>query len=179
MLNVISMPFHLCQDRCICFHILWEYFFPADMIDLIKAALETNLPSFEAVSKILEDHKRPVSLNHLLNAIETYRKAKRTYEAIVSFEGEHLDVFGEHIGNNWLKRLPNVSKIRLHHTLPYTEHLAVLNQSKQVIIDPLEPHWILPALAAGCTPLGYELDNYQPQSWEKQTEQLVEFLHES
>jgi len=158
---------------------MWEEFFPREMINIIKAAIETGLLPYEAVVHVLEGNTHPVSMNHLLNGVETYQKAKRTYSSIASFEGECLDVFGEHIGNNWLKRLPNVNKVRLHYKLPYTEHLAVLKQSKQVIIDPLEPHWIMPAVAAGCIPVGYSSEKFQPQSWEKQTDQLIELLHES
>ena len=155
---------------------MWEDFFPKHMIAIIKKALATSLPPYEAVMCALKGNTEPISLNHLLDAVETHQRAKRAYDVITSFEGGYIDVFGAHIGNNWLKRLPCAQWVRLHHTLPYTEHMEVLKQSKQIIIDPLEPHWYLPAVAAGCKPLGYIPEQTQPLSWEKQTNQLIEQL---
>ncbi len=108
-----------------------------------------------------------------------------------------LDIFGEHQGSNWLKRLPPT--VSLHIGLPYTEHFSVLARAKLLIVDPDDIHWKMAAVAVGCLPLMADeedlqdqiatfladsqkrkiyLEHYYPQlhSWERQTEQLLEHL---
>lgn len=131
-------------------------------------------------------------------------KATRAYQVISSFQDISIDVFGEHIGNNWYTRLPNSAHVHLHSQLPYTEHFEVLAQSKIVVLDPLDVSWELPAAAAGCLPLMADRDDLQEQirmlladskkrskaletyqeqiqkmTWENQTDQLIEHLYES
>lgn len=108
-----------------------------------------------------------------------------------------LDIFGEHQGNNWLKRLPPT--VSLHIGLPYTEHFSVLARAKLLIVDPEDIHWKMAAVAVGCLPLMADeedlqdriatflldpqkrkiyLEHYYPQlhSWERQIEHLLEHL---
>ncbi len=61
-----------------------------------------------------------------------------------------LDIFGEHMGNNWLVRLP--SQIHLHAPLPYSECFELLRASKMALLNPDDP-WHDVAIAAGCLPL--------------------------
>lgn len=153
---------------------IWEDFYPQNIIALLKKIIQTEVTSEEIIKTFKTE-----SLSLILRGVERYRKAKRAYEIISTFEGGYLDVFGEHIGNNWLKRLPNAKWIRLHYKLPYIEHLEVLKKSKQVIIDPLEPHWIAPAIAYGCELIGGLIPPILPKSWEEQTTKLVDLLHVS
>ncbi len=152
---------------------MWEDFYPSDILKKLKQAVATALPPYEAATAVMED---PSTLSLLLQGICSYRKAQFAYQAITSFEGERLDVFGEHVGNNWLKRLPNVKRVHLHYKLPYTEHLEVLKQSRAVILDPLEPHWAAPAQAYGCALLGEVPPAFELHSWERQVEQLIEVV---
>ncbi|MCH9628103.1 MAG: hypothetical protein S4CHLAM2_17560 [Chlamydiales bacterium] len=150
---------------------MWEDFYPKEVLEKLKRAIASDLPPYEAASAVV-DH--PAELTLLFQGVCSYKKAVFAHHAITSFEGERLDVFGEHMGNNWLKRLPNASKVHLHYKLPYTEHLEVLKQSRAVILDPLEPHWAAPAQAFGCTLQGVVPQTLELYSWERQTEKLIE-----
>lgn len=147
----------------------WQTLFSKKVVTLLKRSVELCsknrhwLP-IEGVIEGLKEIEIPpdeVSLNDLLYGVETYLKANRIYELISSIEGVRLDVFGEHVGNNWLRRLKNSEWIYLHAELPYTEHFEVLKLSKVVLFDALDSSdhlekWFLAALATGCLPITNE-----------------------
>ncbi len=82
----------------------------------------------------------------------------RTVSLIESMQGVRIDVFGEHIGNQWLQRLKNKQDVFLHWSLPYTEHFEVLRRSKLLLRHQIPgsegaDEWVFPALCCGCLPL--------------------------
>lgn len=97
-----------------------------------------------------------ISLHDLVHAVEEYLQAFHTMNIVTQFMKNSLDVFGDHQGNNWLKRI--VNHIRLHSSLPYTEHFSLMQQSKIVICKPFnsadrsEP-WFFAAAGCGALPL--------------------------
>lgn len=93
--------------------------------------------------------------NYFLFLVEEYLKASRSRALIESVEGKRVDVFGEHVGNNWLRRLKNAKNVYLHSSLPYTEYFEVLKRSKvllrhQILAQEGSDEWVFPALAFGC-----------------------------
>lgn len=142
-----------------CLRERWKEFFPEEVISLLDVTVSSGKPAYET----LKDAPWPISLCHTIEAVEEYVKAKRAYKVISSFKGHTLDVFGEHIGSNWYRRLPNALNIRLHASLPYTAHFDVLAQSKLAILDPLDRCWELHAAAVGCLPLMADLENLHEQ----------------
>jgi hypothetical protein len=87
--------------------------------------------------------------------VEEYLKAARSRHLIECVRGRRVDVFGEHVGNNWLRRLKNVDNVYLHSSLPYTEHFEVLKETKtllrqQVTVKDGSDEWLFAALALGC-----------------------------
>ncbi|MFZ0565470.1 MAG: glycosyltransferase [Chlamydiales bacterium] len=179
----------------------WETLFSKEIVALMRRCCDRCLRNreflpIEGIARELEESRimpNEVSLNDLLYGVESYLKARRISELIGSFEGVRLDVFGEHVGNNWLKRLKNSEWIYLHAKLPFTEHFEVLKLSKMVLLDVLDAtdsleKWFLPALAAGCFPLINETpylkellgENqalfYPSRDWKKMMEKVHYFL---
>lgn len=144
----------------------WQELFSDKVVSLLKRAVQICsehldwLP-VEGVLGALKEMEIPpgeVSLNDLIYGVEAFLKAERIQKLVSSFEGVRLDVFGEHIGNNWLRRLKNSEWVYLHGELPYTEHFEVLKLSRIAVFDSLESadgcgKWFLAAIAAGCLPL--------------------------
>jgi hypothetical protein len=100
--------------------------------------------------------------------------AQKTHKEIDALEGLSIDIFGEHIGHNWLVRLP--SSVRLHSSLPYIEHFTVLSSSVLILAE-LSDQWYWPAIAAGCLPVVANKEQIQhylkyPQEREKALESL-------
>lgn len=102
------------------------------------------------------------SLNDLLFSVEEYLLAQRVHQWIESIEGYTIHVFGEHIGNNWLRRLKNGKNVYLHSSLPYAqpyvEYMEILSMSKILVRDEIQfrdgcDEWIFAAVAHGCLPL--------------------------
>ncbi|MCC5832661.1 MAG: hypothetical protein JJU12_06425 [Chlamydiales bacterium] len=183
-----------------CLRERWKEFFSDEVIELLDTAVSSGRPAYET----LKEAPCPLSLCHSIEAVEEYTKAVRAYKTISSCKGHTLDVFGEHIGNNWYRRLPNALHLRLHAPLPYTAHFDVLAQSKLVILDPLDRSWELPAAAAGCLPLMADLEDLHEQialyladskkrekaleryrepielqTWDNQAGRLIEIMHEN
>ncbi len=186
-----------------CLRERWNEFFTAEVIELMEAILPCTSSGISIYEK-LEKAPLQLSLCHTIEAIEEYSRAERAYEVIASCRGYTLDVFGEHIGSSWYRRLPNASCVRLHAPLPFTAHFEVLSQSKLVILDPLDASWKLPAAASGCLPLMADLEDLheqiafylgdskkrrkaiesyqedlQNQTWENQAGHLIEALYEN
>jgi spore maturation protein CgeB len=120
-----------------------------------------HLPPFFPIKKRLQSDPhllKKISLHDLICAAETYLRAESAYGLISTFTACRLDIWGDHIGNNWLVRLKNRDQIFLHDPLPYTEHFELLKQSKIAIFDqPLwsdgDGHFLVQAVAMGCLPL--------------------------
>jgi hypothetical protein len=96
-----------------------------------------------------------VCLADLLYALEEAIEAEATYTLVSSLKVPRIDLFGEHVGNNWLRRLPSPECVHLHSSLPFVEHYRVLAQSKVLLCDGVHtpdgaPPWLLPALALDC-----------------------------
>jgi len=96
-----------------------------------------------------------IQFAEMLTAIESYLKADYTRKGIESLTCNRIDVFGDHVGSNWLKKLKNGRNVYLHGALPYTEHFEVLKRSKILVRTPgpSSTHfdeWVLPALIQGC-----------------------------
>lgn len=91
---------------------------------------------------------------YLIYCLEEYLKAIRIRGLIESIEGRRVDVFGEHSGNNWLKRLKNGHNVHLHSSLPYPEHFEVLKRSKLLLRDQFHQdcsdEWAFGACLTGC-----------------------------
>jgi hypothetical protein len=183
-----------------CLRERWSEFFSVEVIEIIEKSLCSEKPLYT----IFREASFPISLCHTIEAVEEFERAERAYQVITHYKGNVLDVFGEHIGSNWYRRLPNSSTIHLHASLPYAAHFDVLAQSKIVILDPLDCSWELPAAASGCLPLFANrqdlneqialylgdskkrekaLDSYQEritaQNWEIQSARLIEILYEN
>lgn len=129
--------------------------------------------------------------NYFLFFIEEYLKARRIRAMIESIPNRRVDVFGDHIGNNWLVRLKNPN-VYLHTPLPYTEHFEVLKRSKVLLRDQLQTsngsdEWLFAAFALGCAVLtngspylheSFEgkLFCYKTENWAEMNEMLNELL---
>jgi hypothetical protein len=124
-----------------------------------------RLFSAEALSMINEPPEDFLSLppnpwlshNDWLYAIEELEKAKRVQKIVESFKSP-LHLFGEHVGKNWLKRIPNAPHIFLHSALPFSECIEVLKQANFFVVDEPQsfvghPFWALVAPLCGALPL--------------------------
>lgn len=146
-----------------CKAALWKELFSPEGVSMLYKGVELCLknPDYLAVEAAYIVHKEAphaISLNDLIFCIEDYMRAVKTRALIESFKGVRVDIFGEHVGNNWLKRLKNKDCVFLHSSLPYTEHFEVLKMSKILVRSQDNgsdgsDEWILPALNAGCLPL--------------------------
>ena len=105
--------------------------------------------SSDPIQAVLQDDSLSVSQSDLLFFAQEYLRAKKVAQVVDSFGGTRVDLFGEHVGNNWLSRLKNREHIHLHWSLSYMDSLEVLKQSKILVAERDSP-WFLPALAAGC-----------------------------
>ncbi len=90
--------------------------------------------------------------------------------ALPDTEGRRLDIFGEHAGNNWLKKLKGVY---LHQNLPYSEKLALVGRAREVWVQKEDYNLANQASAAGCELKGLEPATPLP-SWDEQVSRLVE-----
>lgn len=137
-----------------------------------------------AYGKIAVPYHHPGAL-YLLQGAEK-RCEKKIFDTVmfaaitdntpITFEGEALHIFGEHEGNNLLKKLPK--NVHLHYTIPYTEHIEVLRRAKKILLAPDQHHWHFQALAAGCEPLTDQPTPPTP-TWEEATQTLLEKLHDN
>lgn len=155
---------------------LWRESFPPEWVAYVERAVESGLPPYEATLQVLPEKPLPGTFAFTLYGVEAYRKAEWARGVVEAFEGERLDIFGRHRGGGWCRRLAKDSRIHLHSTLPYIDQLALLSQSRQLILDPLELHWAAPALAAGCRLVGPPPYPLVQASWERQVAQLLEVL---
>lgn len=191
-------------ERCVPHEPLFDTVFFSPLVDIenLKERWREFFP--EATASLLERGEAPQDdpTGHLLAAAEEYLKAKRAF-SVISTASTPLHVFGEHIGNNWYRRLANAAHIYLHAPLPYTEHFSVMRQSRIVILDPLDWRWSVTAAAAGAVPLladredlhdeikalladskkrDSELKKYQNEiealTWENQVSHLIKQLYE-
>jgi hypothetical protein len=141
----------VCFDSLICKEAKWESY--------------QRLFSTEALTSILEIPENFLSLppntklshNDWLYAIEELEKAERVQRLVKSFKTP-FHLFGEHVGKNWLKRLPNASHIFLHSALPFSEYIEVLKQAHFLVVDQPQsfaghPFWALVAPLCGALPL--------------------------
>jgi hypothetical protein len=157
----------------------WEALFSQNEIEAIKKGIELGGSQ---------------QLTPYFFYIDQFVQAQQTYRIISAFKTLTLDVFGSHVGNNWVKRLPE--GVRLHTPLPYTEHVEVLQMSKIALLKP-DSHWYGVAVAAGCLPLSgsegeiaYYLahpeerekrleklrEKFLEQTWAKQTRRLIGYM---
>lgn len=145
---------------------VWEEFFTKDCIQLFKDIIATcledtqQLPLAEIYQRLhfLGVDTEKISIEDMLFSIDEYLKAKKIAECIESFEDLKIHVFGEHVGNSWLKRLKNGHNVYLHWPVPYAEHLRILKKSKilirdQNLWDDGSDEWTLAAMQCGCLPI--------------------------
>ncbi|MFN0065080.1 MAG: hypothetical protein ACKVOH_02450 [Chlamydiales bacterium] len=126
-------------------HFHWECFSFERAAPLLSR-LHTSVGYFEKKQEV----------HYITPAVERVERREEALFDVVSFtsliEGEaplvqSIHLFGEHQGKNLLVQYPQLS---LHPPLPYVEKLHVLAQAKIAIV---QDAYLLPALAAGCTPL--------------------------
>lgn len=170
----------------------------ADLIDLnfLKTTWAKNC-SPEAIHLISEaiHFKDPFKAGEDFFFAEQYLKAEETYKKVREIGNQtRLDIFGEHMGNNWLIRLP--PNVHLHSKLPYTEYFELLVSSKLALIEPSSP-WYLQAIALGCLPVPADLQkinfyllnpaerekklellqrDVSKRTWDLQTEKLIGYM---
>lgn len=142
----------------------WSELFSETFVATLKSVIlacqqAPDLLPLEAICKI---GIQEGSLNDLLFSVEEYLLAEKVHLLIESISGYRVHVFGEHLGNNWLRRLKNGANIHLHSSLPYAqpymEYMEVLQMSKILVRDEIQfrdgcDEWIFAALAHGCLPL--------------------------
>lgn len=158
----------------------WEELFQKEEIASIERGIQKNNPFLAG----------PLSYY-----VDMFLKAQRDYQRIVSIYRCRIDVFGEHVGHNWLIRLPNREKVYLHSQLPYSEHFEVLKMSRTALIAEGE-QWYFEAIAAGCLPVQDEKeachylahpekkeeklkslqDTLRERSWERQVKKLFKVM---
>ncbi len=188
-------------DDLICTNYLeqnWQEFFEPSYVQKLHAIVEkcqenpSHLPLDVILSQGIDEEK----LNDTLFLAEEYLKAKRISALLETFEGVQVHVFGEHIGNNWLKRLKNSKNIHLHssHTQAglYTDYFDILKSSKWIVRDQIHhkdgvDEWVFAAIAHGCLPitsktpyLEQELGRdlwvfYSDGNWDEMNERLRPF----
>lgn len=125
--------------------------------ETIERCKETSMSVFEALMGILKEKQIPmnrVSFCDLLFSAEEYLKTLHTIDRIQRLENTRIDIFGQHVGNNWLSHLKNKDSVFLHWSLPYIEHFEVLKRSKMFLSHSLPgtdgDEWALSALSLGC-----------------------------
>ena len=123
----------------------WKDLFEPSALEKMYEIVSSSDP----IQTVLQANSLSVSQSDLLFFAKEYLRAKKVAEVVDSFGGARVDLFGEHVGNNWLSRLKNRDHIHLHWSLSYADSLEVLKQSKILVADNESP-WFLPALAAGC-----------------------------
>ncbi len=116
----------------------------------------------------------------------------KNFHILEALKGIPLHLFGEHIGADWLVRVP--SSVKVHTSLPYIEQLEVLASASILLAEP-GSRWYGAALAANCLPLLPEREPIEyylahPQereeeiarlsvalpTWESQVEQVIEWM---
>lgn len=137
----------------------WGELFPPPFPALLKESvgIKDRLP-FQALMERLPEENHDVSLSDLLFALDEYVKAGQVARSVSTLRASRIDIFGQHVGNNWLKRLPNAASVFLHWSLSYTQHFPVLQKSKVLLRPALSAtegtdRWLLQAIAEGCCPL--------------------------
>lgn len=178
----------------------WKEFYPLKEIEILQEAILHN--SEKKLHQCTDAVDKP-TFGHMIKSFETFLRASRLQKVIPAIK-HRLDIFGEHIGNNWGTRLPLSPQCLLRPELPYSERFTVLSQSKIVLVDPLDSSLELQAAAGGCLPIkidqedvhekiAFYLDHSQKRekalesyydrilnfTWEKQTNCLLEYLYES
>lgn len=116
----------------------WEGMFEQKVLQELQAAI---------------DSKSPLVAQGYYGFAELYLKASETLKKIAPWRELPLSMFGEHVGNNWLKRLPRC--VNLMSKLPYCEHFEVLKMSTFLLTPPESP-WFWHAVASGCLPVESE-----------------------
>jgi spore maturation protein CgeB len=142
---------------------MWKDFFYAEQLAFLHDLIDhckknSEMTTLESALYILEEKKiqtKNFFLHNIIFAVEEYFRSKKTLHFIESLENIRVDIFGEHIGNNWLKKLKNAHNIHLHWSLPHTEYFEVLKRSKILMRHPCpktdgSDEWILSALIFGC-----------------------------
>lgn len=142
---------------------LWKELFPPEGVSLLiegakRCLQDPNTLPFHVAHLLHRASPEALAFHDVAFFLEDYVRAVRMRTLIESFEGVQVHIFGDHIGNNWLRRLKNKDWISLHSTLPYTEHFEVLKMAKILVrshdkgFDGSD-EWVLPAIEAGCLPL--------------------------
>lgn len=125
----------------------------ADLIELscLEKTWQKNLglTQIESIQRAIEEGD-PLLASLQFTDAESYLNAQKTREALSTLAGLRIDVFGQHVGCDWLVRLPE--GIRLHSLLPYIEYFEVLKHSAMILAN-ASSIWYWPAIAAGCLPL--------------------------
>lgn len=138
-----------------CLEKKWEELFPPSVCATLFSLVQEEKLPFE--HDLPKEH-----LANLLFSAEEHRHASRIHTLVEAFEGVRLDLFGEHIGNNWLRRLKNGKEVHLHSSLPYaqpyTDFLEILHLSKILIRSHTHTpdgcdEWVFAALSCGCLPI--------------------------
>ncbi len=181
----------------------WEALYDLHTADLIQQTVSLclknpQLAAFDAVEESLRGLSVSISFGNMLFLVEEYLQATKIVPLVEAFEGVRVDLFGEHVGNNWLRRLKNAQYIYPHWSLPYTEYYALLKKSKILVADKKSP-WSLPALACGCLVLDDQdvheylekpkkriervresrKNIFQEHSWDSRAKSLLEVLYQS
>lgn len=127
----------------------WEGLFDPMTLHKLHEIVYRCEDRLELVKAVLSEKGLPIGQRDLLFFAWEYLQAKKIVPLVESLGSIRVDLFGEHMGNNWLRRLKNGPSIHLHWSLVHTESLEVLKQAKILIADKSSP-WYLSACAAGC-----------------------------
>lgn len=157
----------------------WEALFASAEVQLIEQTVSACLKNpqaiiFDVVEEQLKGRSASISMGNMLFLVEEYLKAAKILPLVEAFEGVRVDLFGEHVGNNWLRRLKNAECIYPHGSLPYTEYFSILKKSKILSADKKSP-WYLPALACGCL----LVEDHEVHEYLKKPKMRVERVRES
>lgn len=159
----------------------WHEFFPEHIITLLHKIVEKRPQNpLTTLGFHMAEIKSTFAMPTLLCAIEEYLQAERLLQMIAKLPKRRIDIFGEHIGNNWLQRLKN-KNIHLHSRLPYIDHFEVLKRSCMLLSSGSD-EWTLPAILLGCLPAKASLEKeaiLKHHTFEKRAENLLEYLYEN
>ncbi|MCH9626339.1 MAG: hypothetical protein S4CHLAM123_15360 [Chlamydiales bacterium] len=195
--QVVHLPYGISENLCKSTKCLDVVSFSSlidtqCLVSIWKQVLEPE--KIRRVEKAIQEQD-PLLAGNLYEYAEVYLQAQYSYQKIIACTGFQLDVFGKHMGSNWLQRLPNRECVRLHGELPFTEYLEVLKNSRVLLAeDSSRFHW--QAVKVGCLPvdcadkalyylknpierekkLGEYLQQMPQQSWMDQTKKIIEWM---
>ncbi len=143
----------------------WLELFTDQQVEILEQAFSICQKGRESPLNVLFNlfAEKEISLEEihfpdLLFSLEEALKSEKIAQLIASISSVRIDVFGEHVGNNWLCKLKNAENVYLHWSLPYTDYFEILKQSRILLrYVPLHfdgwDEWTLPALNLGCAVL--------------------------